>query len=76
MNQISLAVVNTIYFKTILTLIRQPMYHLGAEILVAVSKYENTLRANSVLPEYKLERPLCISTELWGRYIAIFSRLI
>lgn len=43
MNQISLVVVNTIYFKTILTLIRQPMYHLGAEILVAVSKYENTL---------------------------------
>lgn len=27
MDQISLAVVNTIYFKTILTLIRQPMYH-------------------------------------------------
>lgn len=64
MNQISLAVVNTIYFKTMLTLIRQPMYHFRVHILVAVSKYENQReRADLMFLEYKLERPFCIETK-------------
>lgn len=58
MNQISLAVINTICFKTILTLIRRPMYHFsggGGGGVVFPLLYQNMKirEGNLTAAEYK-----------------------
>lgn len=58
MDQIRLAVVNTIRFTTILTLIRRPMYHFRVQVLVATSNTWNTLRAYLVFLEYKFQNKI------------------
>lgn len=78
-DQISLMPVNTIYFKTILTLIRKPMYHFRVQALFAVSNCENTssqVDVPGIHSKFSFFFFFCINTAGFSGKLLIWSHLV